>query len=620
MTKVVAKGLNSALQHHPLSPTLYLLLSYHHLHPGAPLPRSSIPSTSRLDLPSARDQDDSTAAASAFALEGTQPARTTLLLGLRVLPRSHTLWREYVKLELGWVEALRRRWRLLGIDLKKGADAETDENFDGDAAALAGGDGAFGEEGEEARRAILSGQLVVHALEQALKEVPAKGHEEDQGELLDGVAFRTNMLTMLRSYPSPLRKKALGVVYADLEKIAAAGGVEGSNARLALTIRSLYDREYEAGEPKIDGPVVAGVELVEALGAIGKEIRSVAKKAGPEFVNAAGLWLADHIAQCGDNADLERYLFSTLKALTKASLSPSAALLARHLELVSRLDADAYLTTARSHVAQHPTSPILQLARLRAEVAETDIATVRKACADAAANATASSLSPEDQRAVIALWTTWAAWEETQGAENPHWKKLLRDSLRLGAGIPDLHSSMLASYYGARVRSGMTPAKALEVVIAGYQPTAAFFALAFPLLAELNGAHAPLAKLYGAWRAACRTSEERVSAVLTWAEWLLERSKGREAYDAVETVRREARGDEAEIGRLEAGWKGLLDEVERRAAGDEDMEEDESSGSDEESDEEEESGDESGEEEASGSDDDEESEDDDMSGGFEIAM
>ncbi|KAK4683394.1 U3 small nucleolar RNA-associated protein 6, partial [Tremellales sp. Uapishka_1] len=32
MRKVVGKGLTSALQHHPTSSTLYLLLSYHHLH------------------------------------------------------------------------------------------------------------------------------------------------------------------------------------------------------------------------------------------------------------------------------------------------------------------------------------------------------------------------------------------------------------------------------------------------------------------------------------------------------------------------------------------------------------------------------------------------------------
>ncbi|BEI81559.1 hypothetical protein CcaverHIS002_0207190 [Cutaneotrichosporon cavernicola] len=162
MTKIVAKGLTLALQHHPLSPTLYLLLAHHHLHPGDPLPRAAIPSSSAnpLDLPQRRE------GTSTFSLEGTGPARTTLLLGLRVLSKSHTLWQEYAKLELGWVEGLRRRWRVLGLTENKES-----VDFDGDVDALVGGDGAFGPEGEDARRAILSGQLVVHALESALNKV-----------------------------------------------------------------------------------------------------------------------------------------------------------------------------------------------------------------------------------------------------------------------------------------------------------------------------------------------------------------------------------------------------------------------------------------------------------------
>jgi len=615
MTKVVAKGLNSAMQHHPLSPTLYLLLSYHHLHPGAPLPRSSIPSTSRLDLPSAREE--SSAAASAFALEGTQPARTTLLLGLRVLPSSHLLWREYVKLELGWVEALRRRWHVLGINVKT-----TDETFDGDAAALAGGEGAFGEEGEEARRAILSGQLVVHALQEALNKVSAaeKVHE-DGGKLLDGIAFRSGMIDMLRAYPSPLRTKALGVVYSDLEKIAADGGVEGAKARLLLVTRPLYDRKYEAGEKPTSGVVVSGVALVEALGAIGKEIRSIAKTAGPEWIEVAGLWLADRTAETNDNADLQRYLFSTLKALTKSSFSPPASFLVRHLELVDVLDKDAYLSTARSHAAQHPSNPALQLARVRAEVEGSDVEAIRKACADAASKVTARNLSTEEQDEVIALWRTWAKWEEEHGSD-AQWKKLLRDSLRLGAAIPALHSALLASYFAAKLRAGFPPQEALDAVVKPYQPSAAFFTLAFPDIAELVGTQPNLAKFYRAWRAACKTAAERVDAVLAWAGWLMDLGKGRDAYSAVDVVRREVRDDEGETARLEAGWKALIDAADAQKDGDDDveMEESDESGSEDESEEDGSDDEEEGSEEEDEEDEEDEEEDEDMDGGLEIAL
>lgn len=301
MTKVVGKGLNSALQHHPLSPTLYLLLAHHHLHPGDPLPRGAIPSSSALDLPSSKRETSS----SSFSLEGTGPARTTLLLGLRVLPKSHTLWREYAKLELGWVEGLRRRWRVLGLteDAK-----EKGEGYDGDVDALVGGDGAFGPEGEDARRAILAGQLVVHALESALAKVPAGDAGRDAGAdpavAADGMAFRENLLTMLRAYPSPLRAKALDVVYADLEHIVASGGRDGARARLALLTRPLYDRAYEPGVEDKPGIVLEGVDLVEALGSIGKEVRAVAKKAGPAWGDVAGEWIVDRIRDAKDNTDL----------------------------------------------------------------------------------------------------------------------------------------------------------------------------------------------------------------------------------------------------------------------------------------------------------------------------
>lgn len=603
MTKVVAKGLNSALQHHPLSPTLYLLLSYHHLHPGAPLPRSSIPSTSQLDLPSARDDEPAT---SAFALEGTQPARTTLLLGLRVLPASHTLWREYVKLELGWVEALRRRWHVLGINME---NKSTDKEFDGDAAALAGGDGAFGEEGEEARRAILSGQLVIHAIQEALGKVSPTGREIENGEVLDGMDFRTGLIAMLRSYPSPLRTKALGVVYEDLEKVAAAGGMAGAQARLSLVTRPLYDREYEAGEKPTAGVVLNGVALVEALGGIGKEIRSTAKKAGPEFVEVAGIWLADQ-TRAAENPDLQRYLFSTLKVLTKESLSPPASVLVRHLDLVRDLDNDAFLSTARSHVAQHPSNAALQLALVSAVVESSDVASVRSACADAAAKVTIRNLTTEEQEDVVELWKTWAAWEETHG-DASEWKKLLRDSLRLGASIPALHSTLLASYYAAQLPAGTTPQKALDAVVRSYQPTSVFFTLAFEILAtESNGSQAHLAKLYDAWRAACRAPSERVDAALTWSEWLMGHGKGRDAYDVTDVVRREVRSNESETARLEAGWKGLLDASERNGV-DEAMSEDESDSG---------SGSEGEDEEGESEGESEGSEDDDMSADLDIAF
>ncbi|TXT13606.1 hypothetical protein VHUM_00973 [Vanrija humicola] len=617
MSKVVAKGINSAIQHHPLSPTLYLLQSYHHLHPGEPLPQSIIPSTSTLDLPSQTREDKPS---SAFSLEGTGPARTTLLLGLRMIPGSHTLWGEYVKLELGWVEALRRRWRVLGIASKPAEGG--DDAFDGDVEALAGGEGAFGPEGEDARRAILSGQLVVHALESALGKVSATGHEKNEnGDIVSGIAFREGLLSLLRSYPSPLRTKALGVVYADLERVAAAGGEAGAQARVLLLSRPLLDRPYDPEVRDEGGLVVSGLELVNAYGKIGKEIRSAAKTAGPEFIDEVSKWLAARIASdIEGNQDLKAYLIGTAKALTKASLRASPAALNSYLALLADSNSAEYSAAVREFAARYPSSSELQ-ARLVQDLtsSDEDAAAVRKACADAVAQVTHSQLDAAGQETVIQLWKFWARWEDKQANNAAHWRRLLRDSLRLGAGIPELHQTLLADYYASQLRAGTAPSKALDAVIKSYQPTPLFFELAFDALDELNGTQEALAKLYGSWRAACRTAADRVEAVLVWVQWLVEHAKGRVAHDAVGAVLSEVKGDDAASGELEAGWKEILDEAEReREEADEDVD---MSGSESGSEEEDEEDDEEGEDGSEEEDDDDDDDDEDAeSGDLEIEM
>lgn len=63
--------------------------------------------------------------AASHELEHLSPAAARALLqrGLRMNSDSVEMWREYVRMELGFVESLRRRWSVLGIDTKgKGKD------------------------------------------------------------------------------------------------------------------------------------------------------------------------------------------------------------------------------------------------------------------------------------------------------------------------------------------------------------------------------------------------------------------------------------------------------------------------------------------------------------------
>ena len=45
-------------------------------------------------------------------------ARTLLQRGIRLNGDSMDLWKEYVKMEMGFIERLRRRWEVLGVEME----------------------------------------------------------------------------------------------------------------------------------------------------------------------------------------------------------------------------------------------------------------------------------------------------------------------------------------------------------------------------------------------------------------------------------------------------------------------------------------------------------------------
>lgn len=183
------------------------------------------------------------------------------------------------------MEALRRRWNVLGIADTIDAPANDSVNAEG----MTGGEGSFGPDGEDARKSILSGQLVVHALDSALEAINGT----------EGLEFRLALLEMFRRYPSALRAKCLDAVYTDLEGIAKGGDESAAKAKLALMTKRMYDTIYVPGQA--DAPL-EGVELVEEVGKIGKEVRKMAKD-GKAFLQVAGRWLGEQV-KTQENDDL----------------------------------------------------------------------------------------------------------------------------------------------------------------------------------------------------------------------------------------------------------------------------------------------------------------------------
>lgn len=213
--------------------------------------------------------------------------------------------------------------------------------------------------------------------------------------------------------------------------------------------------------------------------------------------------------------------------------------------------------------------------------------TVRDVCVDTAQAVTRQGLSPEEQDAVVSVWLAWAAFEHTHADDDQSaWKRLLAASVR-AVGVPSLHPRLLAGYFETELARGADAGATLDKIVRGYHPTPAFFEPAFDVLVvarEVDEEEAPkpkskggkepedaVAAFYRAWKGSCRSDSDRVSAALTYAHWLLEEGRGRDAHVAIETARREVEN----APELDEGWTQLLDAAEKARMGEDSDEADE---------------------------------------------
>jgi U3 small nucleolar RNA-associated protein 6 len=113
------------------------------------------------------------AAAHELAHGGMGAARVLLQRGLRLNAGSVEMWREYVRLELGFVESVRRRWDLLGIALAGGSSeadtAKVGQSLEGQEEGERVDSAEEEAMGDVARRAILDGAIVRQAIDSAAK-------------------------------------------------------------------------------------------------------------------------------------------------------------------------------------------------------------------------------------------------------------------------------------------------------------------------------------------------------------------------------------------------------------------------------------------------------------------
>ncbi|KAG9099531.1 U3 snoRNP protein [Ceratobasidium sp. 370] len=177
--------------------------------------------------------------AASHELENTHSptgARALLQRGLRVNPESVALWTEYVRMELGYCEGLRRRWKVLGLD-------NTVDNQD-----------------TEAREAILSGGIVRAVVTSATQALPTL-------ELLG------SLQNLLRSYPTELRAQLVEHLHSEfaLRDIGSGHVAEDLRCGAALlrATTELPSRSLELGAclPRVPAlrPLVAAAFPAEAV-------------------------------------------------------------------------------------------------------------------------------------------------------------------------------------------------------------------------------------------------------------------------------------------------------------------------------------------------------------------
>ncbi|KAF8904379.1 U3 small nucleolar RNA-associated protein 6-domain-containing protein [Gymnopilus junonius] len=223
-----------ALQLHPNKPALFILAASHELDHHSP-----------------------------------SAARTLLQRGIRLNPESMDMWKEYVKMELGFIESLRRRWDVLGIKVSEKREKDGSGEILGEEEK--GGETEYeGDAGASARREVMEGAIVESVISSAARAIPRL-------ELFEWIKGT------ICSHPSPesLRTRLLDHLYEELRRTLPGDG------RAAVF----------AASRRLDG--VRGEALVEALRTANEEISGRVRR-GDVGVAAYAEWVGAWTARDTD--------------------------------------------------------------------------------------------------------------------------------------------------------------------------------------------------------------------------------------------------------------------------------------------------------------------------------
>ncbi|KAH7909960.1 U3 small nucleolar RNA-associated protein 6-domain-containing protein [Hygrophoropsis aurantiaca] len=544
-----------ALQLHPNTPSLYILAASHELASHSP-----------------------------------SSARSLLQRGLRLNADSVEMWREYVRMEMGFVEGMRRRWNILGIipsdemsTANKGKQASKDTDGDADAdelgvsmeakdteeltveeqAAERGGNAA-----KAARQAILDGAIVQSAMDSAAKALP----RTDLFVALD---------TLIRTYPATKRLRS--ILLDHLYLLLQTTLPHDPRAIKLLATRKLG----EITTDNTDQP--EALLLVEALQHANEQLVSAVKASSTPgmdevYVEFVETWcrhtsVDEHMVSfteqsnpCINVTSQRQYLIASLHALARL---PNASSRRRtgHIRILlahpTTMPSTKTLKLARKYTA-YSNSAEVWLARLDAEHACADNKGEIKSAWDAARKSIRVRLDT-DVSDVQKVWIWglehWLA-PDAEDAESVY-EGLLKESMR-ESSLRIVHGTLLLRYASAVLYSSIkgtnaNPSrrlKSIRHISNGYLPTAHVWSALFTLEAarSTNGNKgdsadsAVLEAVYEKWRGV-----DGVEAPLAWAGWLLDHGRGQEAMKTVMAAMSVL--DSGERANLENRWKEKIDGI-----------------------------------------------------------
>ncbi|KII92126.1 hypothetical protein PLICRDRAFT_103628 [Plicaturopsis crispa FD-325 SS-3] len=489
-----------ALQLHPNVPALYILSASHeldHLSPAA--------------------------------------ARALLQRGLRLNADSVEMWTEYVKMEMGFVEGLRRRWGILGVDIGKGKGKgkSVDTDMDvlgegGDVQRMEEDADEEGDQGDAVRREIMEGAIVKSVVSSAVKALPT-------------LPLFSSLYTLLATYPAPPALRDDLISY----------------------LRNLFDNTL-SHEPRavtllLDQTTLDGEELVDALRDANSKftegIKNAEDKRREDWCVVYGAFVTKWCTREETDLHLRAYLTSTLRALIKSQSTPSPALSAAHIttltfantcpspELFPSSSPEKILRLARRYTAASPTSGKLWLARLDAESRFANTADTTKAWTESR-----KSVYPLDP-AVEDVWTWGLDHLPEQGTTVL--EGLLAESMR-DASLAPIHESLLLRWAAAP----HAESHHVRRMAGKWHVTGRVWAEMFAVEARADEPREDVLKqVYEHWR-----SIDAPEATLRWAGWLLGKGRGDEAVRVITSVVGSGASFGAkERGELERRWREIVD-------------------------------------------------------------